>query len=30
MTILYVLMAACALGGGLSLTSALLDGTKYF
>ena len=30
MTLLYVLMAACALGGGLSLTSALLDGSRHF
>ena len=30
MTLLYVFLLACALGGGLSLSSALFDGARYY
>ncbi len=30
MTLLYVILLACAIGGGMSLSSALLDGARYY
>lgn len=30
MTLLYAFLLACAIGGGLSLSSALFDGARNF
>lgn len=30
MTLLYFILLACAIGGGMSLSSALVDGARYY